>query len=49
MSFRKLVDKKNDRVKFDFIPQTNEENISVTDGCIRFIDSYQFSSSSLDS
>ena len=42
MFFKKLVDLKNDRVKFDIIPKTNEEYISVTYGCIRFIDSYQF-------
>ena len=42
-----LVDKKNDKVKFDVIPKTNEEVISVTYGCIRFIDSYIFLSSSL--
>ena len=47
--FKKLVDKKNDKVKFDIIPKTNEEYISVTYGCIRFIDSYRFRSSSLDS
>ena len=47
--FKKLVDKKNDKVKFDFIPKTNEEYISVTSGCIRYIDSYRFLSSSLDS
>ena len=49
MLFRKLVDKKNDKVKFDIIPKTIENNISVTYGCIRFIDSYRFQSSSLDS
>ena len=49
MFFKKLVDKKNDKVKFDIIPKTNEEYISVTYGCIRFIDSYRFLSSSLDS
>ena len=49
MFFKKLVDKKNDKVKFDIIPRTNEEYISVTYGCIRFIDSYRFQSSSLDS
>ena len=49
MFFKKLVDKKNDEVKFDIIPKTNEEYISVTYGCIRFIDSYRFQSSSLDS
>ena len=43
------MDKKNDKVKFDIIPKTNEEYISVTYGCIRFIDSYRFQSSSLDS
>ena len=49
MFFKKLVDKTNDKVKFDIIPKTNEEYISVTYGCIRFIDSYRFQSSSLDS
>ena len=49
MFFKKLVDKKNDKVKFDIIPKTNEEYISVTYGCIRFIDSYRFLSSGLDS
>ena len=49
MFFKKLVDKMNEKVKFDFIPKTNEEYISVTYGCIRFIDSYRFLSSCLDS
>ena len=49
MFFKKLVDKKNDKVKFDIIAKTNEEYISVTYGCIRFIDSYRFLSSGLDS
>ena len=49
MFFKKLVDRKIDTVKFDIIPKTNEEYISVTYGCIRFIDSYRFQSSSLDS
>ena len=49
MFFKKLVDKKNDKVKFDIIPKTNEEYISVTYGCIRFIDIYRFLSSGLDS
>ena len=48
MFFKKLVDKKNDKVKFDIIPKTNEENISVTFGCIRFIDSYRILQVSLD-
>ena len=47
--FKKLVDKKYDKVNFDIIPKTNEEYISVTYGCIRFIDSYRFLPSSLDS
>ena len=44
-----MVDKKNHKVKFNIIPKTNEDYISVTYGCIRFIDSYRFLSSSLDS
>ena len=48
MFFKKLVDKKKDEVDFDIIPKTNEEYISVTYGCIRFIDSYRFLSSGLD-
>ena len=35
-------------MKFDIIPKTNEEYISVTYGSIRFFDSYRFLSSSLD-
>ena len=46
MFFKKIVDRKNDKVKFDIIPKTNEEYISVTYVCIRFIDSYRFQSSS---
>ena len=49
MFFEKLVDKKKNKVDFDIIPKTNEEYISVTYGCIRFIDSYRFLSSGLDS
>ena len=49
MFFKKLVDKKNDKVKIDIIPKTTEEYISVTFGCFRFIDSCRFLSSSLDS
>ena len=47
--FKKLLDKNNDKVKFDIKPETDEEYISVTYGCIRVIDSYRFLSSSLDS
>ena len=49
MFFKKLVDKKKDKVDFEIIPKTNEEYISATYGCIRFIDSYRFLSSGLDS
>ena len=49
MFFKKLVDEKNDEVNFYIIPETNEEYISVTYGCITFIDRYRFLSSSLDS
>ena len=44
-----LFDKKKDKVKFDIVPKTNKEYISVTYGCIRFIDSYRFSTNSLHS
>ena len=40
MFFKKLVNKKKDKVDFEIIPKTNEEYISVIYGCIRFIDSY---------
>ena len=46
MFFKELVDLKNDKVKFDNIPKTIEEYIFVTYGCIRFIDSYRYLSSS---
>ena len=49
MFFRKLIDMKNDKIKFNIVPKTNEEYISVSYGCIKFIDSYRFLSSSLDS
>ena len=41
MFLKKLVDNKIDKLKFDVIPKTNEEYISVTYGGIRFIDSYR--------
>ena len=40
MFFKKLVDKKEDKVGFDIIPITNEKYITVIYGCIRFMDSY---------
>ena len=42
-----LVDLKKDKVEFENTPKTNEEYISVKNGCIRFIDSYRFLSESL--
>ena len=48
MFFKKLVDKKNDKVSFDILPKTNQEYLSVTYGSFRFIDSYRFLSDSLD-
>ena len=38
----------NDKAKFDLIPKTIEEYVSVTHQYIRFKDSYRFSSISLD-
>ena len=49
MFFKKLVDKKNDKVDFEVRPKTNEEYISVTYVCIRSNDSYRFLSSVLAS
>ena len=44
--FNKLVDRKNNKVKFKTIPETCEEYFSVKYGCIRFVDSYRFPSNS---
>ena len=41
--------KKNDEVKFDNIPKTVEDYISLSNGGIRFIDSFQFLASRIDS
>ena len=46
--FKRLVDIKNDKVDFKISPKTNEEHISITYGCIKFMDSYRFLSRSLD-
>ena len=43
-----LVDKKNDKIKFHFIPRTDKEFKSVAYSCIKFNDSYRFLSVSLD-
>ena len=48
MFCKTLVDKKKDKVDFEIITKTSDEYISVTYGCIRFIDSYRFLSSGLD-
>ena len=48
MFFKRLVDSKNDKVSLKIFPKTNEEYISVTSGCIRFIDKFEFLSETLD-
>ena len=48
MFFKRSVDVKNDKIKFKIIPKSNEEYVSVTYGCIRFIESCRFFSDSLD-
>ena len=48
MFFKTLVDRKKDNVKFEINPKTDEKYISVKYGCIKFIDTYRFLSSSLD-
>ena len=46
--FKTLIDEKPDYINLSVIPKTNEEYISVTYGCLRFIDSYRFLQESLD-
>ena len=46
--FNKLVDEKNYNAKIDIFPKTSEDYISVTYGCIIFIDSYRFLSMGLN-
>ena len=48
MFSKKALERKKDKVKVKLIPKSNEKNISVQYGCIRFIDSYRFLSSSWD-
>ena len=48
MFLKRLIDFKKAKVKFKIIPETNEENIIVKYGCIRFIDSYRFLSEKLE-
>ena len=43
-----MVHLKKDKVKLKIIPKTDDKYISVTYGCIKFIDSYRFLSESLD-
>ena len=46
--FKTLIDKKPDNINLNVIPKTKEEYISVTYGCLRFVDSYRFLQESLD-
>ena len=48
MFLKRLVDLKKDKIKLKVVPKNNEEYISATFGCIRFIDSYRFLSESFD-
>ena len=48
MFFKRLVDIKSIKVKLKIFPKTNKEKYLVTNGCIKFVDSYRFISSSLD-
>ena len=48
MFIKRLVDLKNDKVSLKIFPKTNEEYISVTYGCIKFIDKFEFLSETLD-
>ena len=46
--FRDLIDSKTEKIKLDVVLRTNEEYLSVTFGCMRFLDSFRFLSVSLD-
>ena len=46
--FRNLIDKRKDKRKFDNVLRTNEEQISVTYGFLRILDSYWMLSMGLD-
>ena len=48
MFFKTLVDRKKDEIDFKILPKTDEKYISVTYGCIKFIDTYRFLTGSLD-
>ena len=48
MFFKNLVDRKKDNVVFKINPKTDEKYNSVRYGCIKFLDTYRFLSSSLD-
>ena len=48
MFFKTLVDRKKDNVELKIIHKTDEKYISVRYGCIKFIETYRFLSSSLD-
>ena len=47
--FKRLLEEKNDKVKLKIIPKADEEYMSVGKVCIRFIETYRFLSSSVDS
>ena len=49
MFFGRFFEKRNNKVKFVITPETSEQYISVTYGCIGIIDGYRVLSSSLDS
>ena len=46
--FKTLIDRKPNNVPLHIIPKTNDTYISISYGCIRYIDSYRFLQSSLD-
>ena len=36
-----MIDKKKDKVEDNVIPNTKKKYLSLTNSCVRFIDSYQ--------
>ena len=46
--FKTLFDRKPDHIYLSVIPKRNEQYISITYGCLGFVDSYRFLQDSLD-
>ena len=48
MSFNDLFSSKNGKIKLSLIPRTNDENLCVRYGCVKFLDSIRFQQDSIE-